>query len=63
MESLSLSDAESKYYNDLFSLCDVEKIGKVSKLKSDEFFRTTELDDKTLNQVSYLWQCNNLIFM
>jgi hypothetical protein len=49
---LSLTESESKYYNDLFTLCDVEKIGKVQKLKSDEFFRSAELEEDVLLEVS-----------
>jgi hypothetical protein len=52
---ICLTESESKYYNDLFSLCDVEKVGKVPKLKSDEFFRSAEeIEEETLIEVS-LW--------
>lgn len=50
---LTLTESESKYYNDLFSLCDVEKVGKVPKIKSNEFFRSAEeLDEIILAEVS-----------
>ncbi|XP_070492333.1 ralBP1-associated Eps domain-containing protein 1 isoform X2 [Chironomus tepperi] len=52
---IALTDAETKYYNDLFNLCDVEKIGKVPKLKAEEFFRTAEnIDNEILLEINQL---------
>lgn len=51
---ISLTESESKYYNDLFTLCDVEKIGKIPKLKSDEFFRSAEIEEETLAEINQL---------
>jgi hypothetical protein len=49
---INLNESESRYYNDLFSLCDVEKIGKVQNLKALEFFRSSNVDNSVLSQVS-----------
>lgn len=49
---ISLTEAERSFYDKLFNLVDVEKIGKLSKLKSDEFLRSTEIDDDILLKVS-----------
>ena len=49
---ISLTDVERSFYDKLFNLVDVEKVGKLSKLKSDEFFRSTEINDDILLQVS-----------
>ncbi len=49
---ISLTDVERSFYDKLFNLVDVEKVGKLSKLKSDEFFRSTEINDDILVQVS-----------
>lgn len=49
---ISLTEAERSFYDKLFNLVDVEKIGKLSKLKSDEFLRSTEIDDDILMKVS-----------
>lgn len=49
---ISLSDSESRYYNDLFMLCDVEKTGKIQNLKALEFFRSSNVDNFILSEVS-----------
>lgn len=49
---INLSDSESRYYNDLFTLCDVEKTGKIQNLKALEFFRSSNVDNSVLSQVS-----------
>lgn len=55
---INLTESESRYYNDLFSLCDVEKIGKIQYLKSQELFRSSSIDNQVLNQVNTIWlQC------
>lgn len=56
---LSLTESESRYYNDLFSLCDVDKSGKFCPfLKSVEFFRSSSIDDSILSQVSTVINCD-----
>lgn len=49
---LNLNESESRYYNDLFTLCDVEKTGKIQHLKALEFFRSSNVDNSVLSQVS-----------
>lgn len=50
---ISLTEAESSFYDILFNLVDVEKVGKLNKLKSDEFFRSSsEIDNDILMKVS-----------
>lgn len=50
---LSLTESESRYYNDLFTLCDVEKTNKIQNLKALEFFRSANnVDNSVLAQVS-----------
>lgn len=57
---LSLTESESRYYNDLFTLCDVEKTGKIQTLKALELFRSSEgggagldVSEEVLAQVSH----------
>lgn len=62
---ISLTEAESCFYDKLFNLVDVEKVGKLSKLKSDEFLRSSsEIDDEILMKVSlatmYSIECPNI---
>lgn len=56
---ISLTEADRSFYDKLFNLVDVEKIGKLSKLKSEEFLRTTEIEDDILLKVSES-QCTQL---
>lgn len=49
---LNLTDSESRYYNDLFTLCDVDSNGKIQYLKALEFFRSSNADNSVLAQVS-----------
>lgn len=48
-----LTEPESRYYNDLFTLCDVEKTEKVSQLKCTELFRSSQIENSTLSQVRF----------
>lgn len=48
---LNLNESESRYYNDLFTLCDVEKSGKIQYLKATELIRSSGLDNPTVDQV------------
>lgn len=59
----SLTESESRYYNDLFMLCDVEKTGKIQKLKSLEFLRNSSIDNSVLSQVSGVQREFKLISM
>jgi hypothetical protein len=49
---ITLTDIESKFYDRLFLLVDVEKVGKLSKLKVDEFLRSTDTENDILINVS-----------
>lgn len=48
---LNLNESESRYYNDLFTLCDVEKSGKIQYLKATELIRSSGLDNQIVDQV------------
>ncbi|CRL00944.1 CLUMA_CG014223, isoform A [Clunio marinus] len=52
--NINLSESENRYYNDLFTLCDVEKIGKIEFLKATEFFRSSNVDNSILSQIYQL---------
>lgn len=60
---ISLTESESRYYNDLFTLCDVEKTGKIQNLKALEFLRSSSLDNSILSQVNYAYITFNLIYV
>ena len=53
MEGLTLSDAEQKYYSDLFSYCDVESTKKVAANgRVLELFRAAQLPNDVVLQVT-----------
>lgn len=53
MEGLTLSDAEQKYYSDLFSYCDIESTKKVSANgRVLELFRAAQLPNDVVLQVT-----------
>lgn len=52
MEEVSISETESRYFGDLFVCCDAEKIGKVPILKATEMFRSANLSNDVIRQVS-----------
>ena len=55
MEGLTLSDAEQKYYSDLFSYCDIESTKKVSANgRVLELFRAAQLPNDVVLQVTPL---------
>lgn len=55
MEEINISETESRYYSDLFNVCDVEKkASKVPNLKATEMFRSANLENDILKQVSIL---------
>lgn len=52
MEEVNISETESRYYSDLFNVCDVEKkSSKVPNLKATEMFRSANLENDILKQV------------
>uniref|UniRef100_A0A8C8YPL9 Uncharacterized protein n=1 Tax=Prolemur simus TaxID=1328070 RepID=A0A8C8YPL9_PROSS len=53
MEGLTLSDAEQKYYSDLFSYCDIESTKKVVvNGRVLELFRAAQLPNDVVLQVT-----------
>lgn len=52
MEEVTITDTESRYFGDLFLCCDVEKTGKVPILKATEMFRSANMSNDVLRQVS-----------
>nr|XP_020829409.1 ralBP1-associated Eps domain-containing protein 1 isoform X3 [Phascolarctos cinereus] len=55
MEGLTLSDAEQKYYSDLFSYCDIESTKKVaSNGRVVELFRAAQLPNEVVLQIMEL---------
>lgn len=54
MEGLSLSDAEQKYYSDLFAYCDTDSTKKVaSNGRVVELFRAAQLPSEVSLQVIF----------
>ncbi len=52
MEEVNITETESRYYSDLFNVCDVEKkASKVPNLKATEMFRSANLENDILKQV------------
>lgn len=49
---LNLSESEGRYFNDLFALCDPESTARAPYLKALELFRSSNVDNQTLSQVS-----------
>ncbi|KAM9234521.1 ralBP1-associated Eps domain-containing protein 1 isoform 3-T3 [Dugong dugon] len=55
MEGLTLSDAEQKYYSDLFSYCDIESTKKVAANgRVLELFRAAQLPNEVVLQIKEL---------
>lgn len=52
MEEVSITETESRYFGDLFLCCDAENTGKVPILKATEMFRSANLSNDVIRQVS-----------
>lgn len=52
MEEVSLTETETRYYGDLFLCCDEEKTGKIPMLKASELFRSADLSNDRILEVS-----------
>lgn len=52
MEEVNISETESRYFGDLFVCCDVEKSGKVPILKATEMFRSANLSNDDIRQIT-----------
>ncbi|XP_075151899.1 RALBP1 associated Eps domain containing isoform X2 [Haematobia irritans] len=54
MEEVSLTETESRYYGDLFLCCDEEKTGKIPMLKASELFRSANLSNDKILEITSL---------
>lgn len=52
MEDLNLTETEMRYFGDLFLCCDEESNGKIPILKATELFRSSNVSNDVLKQVS-----------
>ncbi|XP_067142995.1 ralBP1-associated Eps domain-containing protein 1 isoform X2 [Centruroides vittatus] len=50
--SLKLTEAEQRYFGELFSCCDIENQGKISGTKASELFLASQLPTETLHQIT-----------
>lgn len=55
MEEVNITELESRYFSDLFACCDIEKTGKVPVLKATEMFRSSNISDDILKNVSCMF--------
>ncbi|XP_023220079.1 ralBP1-associated Eps domain-containing protein 1-like [Centruroides sculpturatus] len=51
--SLKLTEAEQRYFGELFSCCDIENQGKISGTKASELFLASQLPTETLHQLGH----------
>lgn len=49
-----LNETESRYFGDLFLCCDVEKVGKISILKAMELYRSANLQNDKILEITSL---------
>ncbi|XP_050318979.1 ralBP1-associated Eps domain-containing protein 1 isoform X1 [Bactrocera neohumeralis] len=49
-----LNETESRYFSDLFLCCDVEKVGKISILKAKELYRSANLQNDKILEITAL---------
>ncbi|XP_017855448.1 ralBP1-associated Eps domain-containing protein 2 isoform X2 [Drosophila busckii] len=54
MEEVTLTEPETRFYNELFQCCDVEKTGKVPMLKATELFRSADIANETVIEITAL---------
>ncbi|XP_037810849.1 uncharacterized protein LOC119603054 isoform X1 [Lucilia sericata] len=54
MEEVSLTETESRYYGDLFLCCDEEKTGKIPMLKASELYRSANLSNEKILEITSL---------
>lgn len=52
MEDIHITETESRYFGDLFLCCDAENCGRVPVLKATEMFRSANLSNDVIRQVS-----------
>ncbi|XP_016941383.3 ralBP1-associated Eps domain-containing protein 1 isoform X2 [Drosophila suzukii] len=51
---VSLTEPETRFYSELFQCCDVEKTGKVPMLKATELFRSADIANETVIEITGL---------
>ncbi|XP_016978550.1 ralBP1-associated Eps domain-containing protein 2 isoform X1 [Drosophila rhopaloa] len=51
---VSLTEAETRFYSELFQCCDVEKTGKVPMLKATELFRSADIANEIVIEITGL---------
>uniref|UniRef100_A0A1B0G666 RalBP1-associated Eps domain-containing protein 2 n=1 Tax=Glossina morsitans morsitans TaxID=37546 RepID=A0A1B0G666_GLOMM len=54
MEEVSLTETETRYYGDLFLCCDEEKTGKIPMLKATELYRSANLSNDKIFEITSL---------
>lgn len=55
MESMQLSEQETRLFNELFTMCDTENTGRVFGPKASELFMNSGLSTDTLHQVMVVY--------
>uniref|UniRef100_T1J1T0 RalBP1-associated Eps domain-containing protein 1 n=1 Tax=Strigamia maritima TaxID=126957 RepID=T1J1T0_STRMM len=51
METLKLNESEQQYYAEVFSACDAENVGKISRAKAYDLFVGADLPPELINQI------------
>ncbi|XP_065358527.1 uncharacterized protein Reps isoform X2 [Calliphora vicina] len=54
MEEVTLTETEIRYYGDLFLCCDEEKTGKIPMLKASELYRSANLSNEKILEITSL---------
>ncbi|XP_055850840.1 ralBP1-associated Eps domain-containing protein 1 isoform X2 [Episyrphus balteatus] len=54
MEAVALTETESRYFGDLFLCCDIEKTGKIPMLKATELYRSANLSNDVIREITSL---------
>ncbi|KAL7741743.1 hypothetical protein ACLKA6_000355 [Drosophila palustris] len=54
MEEVTLTEPETRFYSELFQCCDVENTGKVPMLKATELFRSADIANETVIEITAL---------
>ncbi|XP_034474039.1 ralBP1-associated Eps domain-containing protein 2 isoform X2 [Drosophila innubila] len=54
MEEVTLTEAETRFYSELFQCCDVENTGKVPMLKATELYRSADIANETVIEITAL---------
>ncbi|EDW11290.1 ralBP1-associated Eps domain-containing protein 1 isoform X1 [Drosophila mojavensis] len=54
MEEVTLTEPETRFYSELFQCCDVESSSKVPMLKATELFRSADIANETVIEITAL---------